>query len=355
MAVILKDGNLTLTGYVGDHWEYAGDVIIDGITQAMVLEALGQIDDDAPLTVRINSGGGIATDGVAIRSALAERSGRTDVVIEGIAASAASIIAMAGETITMATGSQLMIHDPSGFTFGTADDHDKSRRALDSIATGYARVYAKRSGQSEAACRDMMKAETWMDDAAAVAAGFADATTDEQATAVAAFPYQSYARAPQPLVAMAQANGWRHPAAMQKATANSAPPKSQPTEKEFIVTNKTGASAETEAEKIEAAKKEAVEADRARRTAVLALDEAKGREALAEHMLTETESSVDEIKAILAAAPKASTDDKTPLPPIGDRATADGAGSGQAPQRKAKATIDTAGIYASRRQQMTKG
>jgi ATP-dependent protease ClpP protease subunit len=68
-----------------------------------------------PITVRINSGGGIATEGQAIYTALRSYAGQVDVVIEGIAASAASLIAMAGDTITMTTGSIMMIHDTASW------------------------------------------------------------------------------------------------------------------------------------------------------------------------------------------------------------------------------------------------
>lgn len=155
MACVLDGGKLTLSGYVGD------DLWGDGFTHGAVVMALAQIDDDADLTVHINSAGGIATEGAAIHALLSGRVGKTDVVVEGIAASAASLIAMAGETVTMALGSTMMIHDPAGMTWGTSEDHARTIDGLEALATAYSRVYAVKSGKSAAECREIMKAETW--------------------------------------------------------------------------------------------------------------------------------------------------------------------------------------------------
>lgn len=309
MAVIVQPGRLTLTGYVGESSiVYDGITWLDGFTHGEVLAALGEFEDDEAIVVHINSGGGYATEGAAIRSALADRGGQTDVFVEGIAASAASLIVMAGETVTMATDAVMMIHDPSGITFGTAADHEATVRALNSLAGAYARSYARKSGKPVAECREIMQAETWFNADEAVAAGFADAIEGE-AEPVAAFPYQTYAHAPQRLVALAKEHGWRVPVVRAAAmAANPAAPSAAPTaRKENPMSDKTPAddpAAAIETARAEAAA-EAVKADRERRRAVLALDEAKGREALAEHLCAATEMSAEQIKATLAAAPKA--------------------------------------------------
>jgi ATP-dependent protease ClpP protease subunit len=283
MSVIAQPGRLTLTGYVGESSvAYEGTTWFDGFTHGEVLAALGEFHDGEAIVVHINSGGGYATEGAAIRSALAERAGRTDVFVEGIAASAASLIAMAGETITMATDAVLMVHDPAGLTMGTAADHEATVRALNSIAGAYARTYAAKSGKTVADCREIMRAETWFNADEAVAAGFADAVEGE-AEPVAAFPYQTYAHAPQRLVALARDNGWRAPA-VRAAAANPAA---------SSAARKTDIESACRAE----AAVGAVKADRARRQSIMALDEAKGREALAEHLYANTEMTVEEIKA----------------------------------------------------------
>lgn len=315
MAVIVQPGRLTLTGYVGESTiVFDGITWFDGFTHGEVLAALGEFEDDEAIVVHINSGGGYATEGAAIRSALAERSGETNVFVEGIAASAASLIAMAGETVTMATDAVMMIHDPAGFTFGTAADHEATVRALNSLAGAYARTYARKSGKPVAECRDIMRAETWFNADEAVEAGLADAIAGE-AEPVAAFPYQTYAHAPQRLVALATENGWRAPAVRVAASAAkpAAPSAAPHGHEEGSMTEKT--KADDQAAALETARAEAadnaVKADRERRSAVMALDEAKGREALAEHLYATTEMSAEQIKATLAAAPKAS-DEKAP-------------------------------------------
>ncbi|MFT3973320.1 MAG: Clp protease ClpP [Amaricoccus sp.] len=305
-----------------------------------MLAALGEFEDDEAIVVHINSGGGYATEGAAIRAALADRAGRTDIFVEGIAASAASLIAMAGEAVTMATDAVLMIHDPSGFTFGTAADHEATVRALNSLAGAYARSYARKSGKPVAECRGIMQAETWFNAAEALEAGFADAIEGE-AEPVAAFPYQTYAHAPQRLVALAKENGWRAPAvrtaaSAAKPAAASAAPRGH---KEESMTDKT--KADDQAAALETARAEAaagaVKSDRERRAAVMALEEAKGREALAEHLYATTEMSAEQIKATLAAAPKAA-DDK----PAEDyeRARLAGTGLGGSPKAAPVAAAD---------------
>lgn len=304
MAAILAEGVLTLSGDVGDAW------FGDSFTYSEVVIALARIDDAADLTVRLNSGGGIATEGAAIHALLARRAGRTDIVVEGIAASAASLIAMAGETITMAEGAIMMIHDPSGFTFGTSGDHAKSIEGLEALATAYARVYAAKSGHSVEQCREIMKRETWLTAAEAVEQGFATGPGDDRAGAVAAFDYRIYAHAPKRLTALASKNGWSHQAASAPAAKSAASTRQQEensmTEKERadalaaeIVQLKTA-----HASALSKAGVEAIAADRARRASVMALEEVKGRETLAD-MLCATQLSVDEIKAALFAAPKA--------------------------------------------------
>ena len=336
MAVITGDGRLTLTGYVGEpSLVVDGMTWFDGFTHGEVLAALGKFDDTADIVVHVNSGGGYATEGAAIRSALAERAGRTDVYVEGIAASAASLIAMAGETVTMATDAVLMIHSPSGLTMGTAADHEATVRALNSLAGAYARSYARKSGKPAAECRAIMAAETWFNADEAVAAGFADAIEGE-VQPVAAFPYQTYAHAPQRLVALAKENGWRAPAVRTAATAaKPAAASAAPTApKEIPMSDKPKADDKPAA--IEAARAEAaataVKADRERRAAVMALDEAKGRETLADHLYGSTEMTVDQIKATLAASPKAMEVKPDPKAEYdASRAAAVGAGLGGSP------------------------
>lgn len=293
MAAILADGVLRLSGYVGDYY-YS-----DGFTSSDVVVALASIDDADDLTVHLNSGGGIATEGAAIHALLTARSGITDIVVEGIAASAASLIAMAGATVTMSAGAVMMIHDPSGYTFGNSADHSKTIEALEALATAYARVYAQKSGKSAEECRQVMRDERWLTPQQAVEEGFADATTETKAEPVAAFDYRLYAHAPKRLTALAVKKNWRRDDADESA-ATAVASNRQTMEKPM--SGKTnGGDDPADVEKLIM---DAVAADRARRGTVMALPETEGRAKLAEHLIDTTTMDVNAIKAILAASPQ---------------------------------------------------
>lgn len=154
-----------------------------------------QLPQSRDITVYINSGGGDAAEGAAIYNTLQAHPGNVTVEVRGIAASAASLIAMAGQRIVMADGAILMIHDPQNITIGNSDDHAKTIEQLEAFAVSYARIYAKRSGKTADECRRLMKAETWFDGPSAVAAGFADAVGDRRADAWARFDYDRYPKA----------------------------------------------------------------------------------------------------------------------------------------------------------------
>ncbi|TRD16957.1 head maturation protease, ClpP-related [Palleronia caenipelagi] len=363
MAVLVEEGRLTLTGYVGESTlEIDGWTIFDGFTHAEVVAALGEIGPDADLVVHLNSGGGIATEGTAIRSALTDREGRTDVVIDGIAASAASIIAMGGETVSMALGALLMIHDPSGFTWGTVADHDKTIRALNSLGDTYARVYARKSGKPDAECRDIMRAETWYTPEEAVTAGFADVALEETSQAVAAFPYQTYAHAPRDLVAQAQSNGWRPPLsvtrhtqpARPKASATPKPKERPPMAETPKASTETPPTPEPPATPV-ASTPAAPQDERGRIKAIMEAEAAQTQPALARHLAFDTDMTAEAaIAALSAASADAPTASTAPAPDSAGyqarrSAAADLAQPAPTAQAKPKATINTGSIYAARR------
>lgn len=211
MAVIVDGSEIVLSGMVGG--SSAGDSFFapDGFSSGDVISALAEVGREANIVLRLNSGGGIATEGAAIHSALAQHKGTVQVVVEGIAASAASVIAMAADTLTMTPGSVMMIHDPAGMTFGDAAAHEQTIKALNALGDAYAGIYADRTGKTPDEMRKMMRAETWMTAEEAIALGFADgpAAANDNPPEPTAFAYQIYARAPRQLVAMAEAKGWK--------------------------------------------------------------------------------------------------------------------------------------------------
>lgn len=214
MAAILNGTELYLSGFVGDNF------FDDGFTSGDVINALASVGNASDITLRINSGGGIATEGAAIYAALAQHKGQIKVVVEGIAASAASLIAMAGDERVMMPGAVMMIHDPAGVTFGDVAAHEMTIKALNALGDAYAGIYADIAGITPDEARQMMREETWMDGPTAIAKGFAtgsamDPANDDEPTA---FAYGIYAKAPQRLVALASARGWQ-PRTLQAAPA----------------------------------------------------------------------------------------------------------------------------------------
>ncbi|MBZ8133234.1 head maturation protease, ClpP-related [Afifella sp. IM 167] len=339
---ILQDGELVLYGFVGD------DFWGDGFTAAQVLAALAEHGRENDITVRLNSGGGIVDEGLAIYNALAAHRGEVRMEIDAIAASSASIIAMAGDRIVMKAGSVMMIHDPASITIGTIADHEKSIEMLTAYSGQMASIYAERSGNETDAVRADMEAEIWLTADQAVERGYADEAEKAKAKAVAAFDYRAYANAPDRLKTLARKRNWSFETEHKAAASASASTRQQ---KETTMSEKQKAednAADTEAAISEAAKK-AVAADRERRKAVLALDETKGREALAEHLLG-TEMDVDAIKATLAAAPKAAEEKRPAASYEEQRSLAAGLARPEASsQGRPKATINAGEIYAARR------
>lgn len=127
-----------------------------------------------PVRIVINSPGGSAIAGSAVYSQLRDYRGGASATIEGVAASAASLIAMACRPIRIHGGSFVMIHEPQTAAEGTAEDLRDGAALLDRIGTTYRRAYAERTGLPEARVAEMMAAETWMDAEQAVSLGFAD-------------------------------------------------------------------------------------------------------------------------------------------------------------------------------------
>ena len=130
--------------------------------------------DGTPLESALNSPGGSVFDAVAIYNALKRHAGTVTVWIDGIAASAASYIAMAGDEIVMPENAFLMIHDPAGLVMGTAEDMRAMAETLDKIEGQPGPGYAAKSGRRPSDIAALMAAETWFDAADALAQGFAD-------------------------------------------------------------------------------------------------------------------------------------------------------------------------------------
>jgi|GEM_PF-2690255 len=242
MAVIVEKNTIVLTGTVGAlYWDEPG------FTAAEVAMALAEVGHETDVVVRLNSDGGYASEAAAIHAGLDRHVGKVTVMIEGIAASAASLLAMAGDEIVMAPGSILMIHNPATMTWGTSADHETSLRYLQALEKAYAGIYAARSGRTlEQALADM-HAEVWFAPEDAVAAGYATRVGNDQAaegseTEVIEFPERepdphaytmlrhepgAFRNVPEQVKALAVANGWGKPQSPPAAVA-AAPKRQEP-------------------------------------------------------------------------------------------------------------------------------
>lgn len=150
-------------------------------TAKAIVEALGALKAGEAITVAIYSYGGNIFEAEAIYSALKRYKGRVTVRIDGVAASAASYIAMAADEIVMAPGAHMMIHRPSvsGFMSANEDDLRDILERFDVLTKQMVRVYAQRSGQDEAKIREMMEKETWLTAEQCAQLGFCDRIDDD--------------------------------------------------------------------------------------------------------------------------------------------------------------------------------
>jgi ATP-dependent Clp protease protease subunit len=158
-------------------------------------------DVSGNIVLRINSPGGDVFDGLAIFNSLVAHEGHVRIEVTGVAASAASIIAMAGDEIAIAENAFLMIHNAWGVTIGNADDHDEASDLLGQIDNSLANTYARRTGLDVRAIAKMMTDETWFGSSDAKAHGFVTEVITPRAMS-AKFDMSLYANAPSELTAI---------------------------------------------------------------------------------------------------------------------------------------------------------
>jgi len=145
-----------------------------GFTAKRMDAALRSIGAKSDVTVKINSPGGDVFEGVAIFNALKMHEGAVDVEVMGIAASAASFIAMAGDSVRMQRGSMLMIHNSWGLVIGNRHDLFRTGEVLGKIDDAMAGIYADRTGAPRIEIAKMMDNETFLQAEEAVKMGFVD-------------------------------------------------------------------------------------------------------------------------------------------------------------------------------------
>ena len=153
-----------------------------GISAAEVAAALTALPaGTTDLTLRINSPGGEVFEAVAIMNLLRDHSARITARVDGLAASAASFLAVSADELVMGANSELMIHDAWGLAIGYADDMRSYGDLLDHTSDNIASVYDAKAGGGAEQWRGYMKAESWFNAAEAVELGLADSVNTKPA------------------------------------------------------------------------------------------------------------------------------------------------------------------------------
>jgi ATP-dependent protease ClpP protease subunit len=196
-------GKIQIYGPIG------ASIFGDSITASHVYARLDEMKEMEPVAVYINSGGGDVFDGIAIYNALRRHKGRVTVYIDGLAASAASVIAMAGDEVVMPENTMLMVHNPWTMTYGDADELRKTADILDKTRDAIVSAYRIKTGMDDEELRALLDGETWLSAQEAVDYGFAnlvEVALDEEdiVKAFALHDFQSFATVPGTIAAIAR-------------------------------------------------------------------------------------------------------------------------------------------------------
>ena len=181
-----------------------------GVSAKEFAETLDALSDVKEIRVHINSPGGSVFEAIAIMNQLRAHSARVVAIVDGLAASAASFIAVSADEVVMAPHSELMVHDAWGVSIGNAADMRAFADTLDHLSDNIANIYAAKSGGDAAAWRAVMMSETWISADEAVAAGLADRVDGEDGSFAKAaldlsiFDYAGRNNAPTPTLPTTQ-------------------------------------------------------------------------------------------------------------------------------------------------------
>lgn len=176
-------GELTLYGEIASSTWWG-----DELTPKQFKDDLDSLGDIKNLNIYINSGGGDVFAGQAIHSMLKRHPANKTVYIDGLAASIASVIAMAGDKIIMPKNAMMMIHNAWTFAAGNKDDLRKMADDMEKIDASIVSTYAEKTGKSDKEITALMDAETWFTADEAVKEGFADELEAEKKIAASIAP-----------------------------------------------------------------------------------------------------------------------------------------------------------------------
>ncbi|BCN88895.1 MULTISPECIES: head maturation protease, ClpP-related [Staphylococcus] len=161
-----------------DKWIYEM-LEMDATSPKDIADSLPDTNED--IDIIINSGGGDVYSGSEIYTSLKEYPGKVNIKIVGVAASAASVIAMAGDHIEMSPTAQMMIHNAWTMAMGDTNEMQKAVDMLDSVNKGIANAYINKTGKTEDEILSLMNKETWFNAQDAVEHGFADSKMFDEA------------------------------------------------------------------------------------------------------------------------------------------------------------------------------
>jgi ATP-dependent Clp protease, protease subunit len=187
-------GEIWLYGTIGTDW------FGDGVSAKQFADDLKKLGKVQVIDLRINSDGGVVTDARAMYNLLVEHPATVISHIDGIAASAASFLAMAGNEIEIAEGGFIMVHNARGITIGEAVDHERMATVLRQVNQTIVDTYVARTKQEEKKVKKWMDDETWFTGKEAVTNGFADRMTENLQVAASLTHPERFKRLPSALL-----------------------------------------------------------------------------------------------------------------------------------------------------------
>ena len=193
-ALAAGEAEILLYEFIGE------DFFGKGMSAKRFAEDLKSLGELNKIIVRINSPGGDVFDGVAIYNTLLNHKAKVNTFIDGLAASIASVIALAGDAVTIADNAMFMMHNPWTIAIGDAREMEKVAETLDKIRESLVVTYSKRSGKDAKAIIKLLDAETWLTGQEAVDEGFADKVSEAKAVAANFKMVAKYKHAPAALL-----------------------------------------------------------------------------------------------------------------------------------------------------------
>ena len=172
------EAEITIYGQIGEPWWFEDEEDYMGLKRFKKI--MDKIKNVNSFTIRINSPGGSVFDGIGIYNLIkAHKASTKKIIIDGMAASIASVIALAGTELVMGEGTMIMIHNPATCVCGEAKDMRKAADILDSVRDQIVSIYVARTNLEKDKLVQMMEDETWFGAEEAIEWGFADSVTSD--------------------------------------------------------------------------------------------------------------------------------------------------------------------------------